>query len=59
MKKEKKTRRPGGGRKSLGVEPLVDVGITIPVSLQEKARIIGDNNVSAGIRTALKAFRVR
>jgi len=49
--------RAGAGRKPLaGVEPTVEGTISLPVSLDAKAKRIGDGNRSAGIRKALESF---
>jgi len=47
--------RPGAGRKPLMVnEPTIKGTISLPASLDVKAKRLGDGNRSAGIRKALE-----
>lgn len=48
--------RPGAGRKSLADEPTVEGTISLPQSLDAKAKRLGGGNRSAGIRKALESF---
>lgn len=49
--------RPGAGRKPLADnEPTIEGTITLPSSLDAKAKRIGAGNCSAGIRKALETF---
>jgi len=48
--------RPGAGRKPLADEPTIDGTISLPTSLDAKAKRLGDGNRSAGIRKALESF---
>lgn len=48
--------RPGAGRKPLTDEPTIEGTISLPFSLDAKAKRLGDGNRSAGIRKALESF---
>ena len=49
--------RPGAGRKPLMVdEPTIEGTISLPASLDVKAKRLGDGNRSAGIRKALESL---
>lgn len=57
----KRKRAPGGGRKPLAStdDPTQRHDVTMPVSLWDKARELGDGNASAGIRRALMETKSR
>lgn len=48
--------RSGAGRKPLADEPTVEGTISLPQSLDAKAKRLGNGNRSAGIRLALESF---
>lgn len=51
--------RPGAGRHTLADdEPTIEGTISLPQSLDAKAKRLGDGNRSAGIRKALESFNV-
>ncbi len=47
-------KRPGAGRKQLGPEPRQRINITLPASHQQRAKFLGEGNVSLGISRALE-----
>ena len=44
------------GTRTGHIDPTVIITLKIPISLKEKARIIGDGNCSKGIRLAIAAM---
>lgn len=46
--------RPGAGRKLIGDEPRVRINITLPHSHRQRAKQLGQGNVSLGISRALE-----
>lgn len=48
--------RPNAGRPNLADEPTIEGTISLPASLDAKAKRIGFGNRSAGIRKALESF---
>lgn len=50
-------RAPGGGRKPIYDAPMVDRMIRLPQQAIHELEIIGDGNVSAGVRTLWEWWR--
>lgn len=57
MTEERKGRggpRPGSGRKLIGDTPMVKITVTLPQDVIEQLEQLGEGNISAGIREAMR-----
>ena len=52
-------KREGAGRPRIAGDIQVRRNITLSESLAEKAKQIGDGNLSEGVRRAIEAFKTR
>jgi hypothetical protein len=52
-------KREGAGRKPIGAARMVAVTVTLPADLIEKLEQLGEGNLSAGIREAVRQFDER